>query len=530
MLNSDLILKPFSLDKHTVLTVDASQHSVGAVLSQDDHPVLFASRKLTAAESNYSNIEREALAVIWACQRLEHFLVGKKFSIQTDHKPLVYIFDPTQSLKTDISQRLMRFSLKMMRFDYEIKHLPGKQNNVADLLSRTNFDTSVDSVKLPVVHFSEPCNSIDTLKTEYAGDEFLQSLKRRIVSGNWTALSPRERLYKRYCNALTVEDEIIRLGSRIIPPQSLYRRIFDVVHQTHQGCKATLTLVQREFFWPQMLRTIEGFTYGCEMCANARFRAVDTTHAWPKETAPWTRVHIDWGHHSRTGNILIIADAMSGWVEAIQCANRTTATVIHSLRELFARFGVPHTLVSDNAAEFSNDMLFAWLRNCGCKLMFSPEYRPQANGLAERMVRVVKDSLKCFSPFKSSIQSYLQRLLFVHRNTAMREGKTPAQHMLGRHARCPILSQFTHMQSILYKPHAKAMPTPVTFVMKQGRNTSLVTHENGRVVVAHDAQLAARLRRSCRVTGPPRRYPDEDPELKEGDDVHADTMACRGNL
>ena len=156
--------------------------------------------------------------------------------------------------------------------------------------------------------------------------------------------------------------------------------------------------------------------------------------------------------------------------------------------------------------------LSTWFRNCGCKLLHSPEYRPQSNGLAERMVRVVKYCLKCFNPWKPSIQSYLQRLLFVHRNTAMREGKTPAQHMLGRHARCPILSQFSPMQTISYKPNARAVPMHVTYVMKQGHNTSLVTHGNGRTVVAHDDQLShqvsPQLRRSPRVSRPPQRYSD----------------------
>lgn len=80
---------------------DASKKAVGCVMSQDGHPVLYVSRKLTLTEAQYSNIEREAL--IWSCERLRHFLLGKKFCIETDHKTLLYIFDPEQALKSDIS-------------------------------------------------------------------------------------------------------------------------------------------------------------------------------------------------------------------------------------------------------------------------------------------------------------------------------------------------------------------------------------------------------------------------------------------
>ena len=107
----------------------------------------------------------------------------------------------------------------MMYFDYEFKHVAGKVNKVADLFSRAKYHSASDRVKLPTAHFSQTCISIDTLKSEYATDHFLQGLKRRLIDADWSNLTPREKFYKRYQNALTVEDDIIRHGSRIIPPQ-----------------------------------------------------------------------------------------------------------------------------------------------------------------------------------------------------------------------------------------------------------------------------------------------------------------------
>ena len=162
------------------------------------------------------------------------------------------------------------------------------------------------------------------------------------------------------------------------------------------------------------------------------------------------RIQIDWAHLPRVGNILVACDASTGWLEAAFCPNRSTGAVIDHLRAVFARFGVPRLLVSDNAPEFTCAEFRDWLGGVGCRLMHSPEYRPQSNGLAERMVGVIKSSLRFYNPSKSSITAFLHRVLFVHRNTAVRNNSTPAELMLGRPARCPILSHFKPSQRLLY--------------------------------------------------------------------------------
>ena len=488
-LTSAPVLVPFATNKTSVITVDASQKAIGAVLTQESHPVLYISRKLTVTESKYSNIEREALAVIWACRRLEQFLLGKKFLIQTDHKPLVYIFSPELPVKSDVSPRLLKFSLKMMHYDFEIKHISGSNNVVADALSRV---INVDDTKLPKIHFSEPCISLELLKNETNSDRFLLDLKRRISNGNWSNVSKREKPFKRFAWQLSVDkDDIIRLGSKIVPPQSIYRRIFDVVHQTHNGVQATLHLIQQEFFWPNMRSHIEEMVKSCQQCRTVRFKGEDTTHTWPKDSTPWSRIHIDWAYHRTIGNILVVVDSNSGWLEAAALRDRRTSSVIDFMRSIFARFGIPYCVVSDNAPEFTCGQFSTWLSSIGSRLLHSPEYRPQANGAAERMVRVIKDGLKSYNPTKCSAAAYIQRLLIVHRNTAIREGKTPAEIMLGRNVRCPILSQYEPSQELLYRAHTGAQPSTVKYIMRQGRNTQLVEHADGRTVLAHDAQLTS---------------------------------------
>ena len=108
-LTSEPLVQPYSLDKEVTLTTDASEKTIGAVLTSNDHPVIYISRNVTSAEQKYSNIEQEALAVVFAVTRLRHFLSGRKFTLTTDHKPLQYIFNPSNQIPNVVSVRLARW-------------------------------------------------------------------------------------------------------------------------------------------------------------------------------------------------------------------------------------------------------------------------------------------------------------------------------------------------------------------------------------------------------------------------------------
>lgn len=132
--SSDILQYP-DFEKPFVLTTDASNFAVGAVLSQgrigSDKPIAFASRTLNKSEGKYSAIEKELLAIVWVCKYFRPYLYGRKFTLYTDHKPLTY----GVNLK-DTNNRLVHWRLALSEFDYEICYRPGKQNQVADSLSR----------------------------------------------------------------------------------------------------------------------------------------------------------------------------------------------------------------------------------------------------------------------------------------------------------------------------------------------------------------------------------------------------------
>ena len=120
-------------------TTDASSYGLGAVMTQKQKdgnwkPVVFISRALTTTERRYAQIEKEALATTWACERLADYLIGKRFHVETDHKPLVPILG-SKNLE-EMSPRIQRLGMRLLRFDFTVSHVPGKSLITADALSR----------------------------------------------------------------------------------------------------------------------------------------------------------------------------------------------------------------------------------------------------------------------------------------------------------------------------------------------------------------------------------------------------------
>ena len=125
------VLRVPDLKKQFTRTTDASSYGMRAVLSQERHPCLFVLRTLNKAEQNYTTSEKELLAIVWAMKRLRQYLLGNKFKIQTDHRVLVRL----RNVK-DPSSPLFRWRLRMEEYDYEVEYVKGKENKVADCLSR----------------------------------------------------------------------------------------------------------------------------------------------------------------------------------------------------------------------------------------------------------------------------------------------------------------------------------------------------------------------------------------------------------
>ena len=152
------------------------------------------------------------------------------------------------------------------------------------------------------------------------------------------------------------------------------------------------------------------------------------------------RLHSDWGYVKDQGNILVIANAGSSWIEAFPAGNRTSQTVKVHLSQIFARFGIPRIFVSDNGPEFVSRDLKQWCDSLGIKKVESLIYHPRANGIAERAVQTVKRAVQAWSPnLNVSFGTFLQRALMKHRNTSKTRGITPVELLLECKVRLPAV-------------------------------------------------------------------------------------------
>ena len=148
-----------------------------------------------------------------------------------------------------------------------------------------------------------------------------------------------------------------------------------------------------------------------------------------------------YGHIRDIGLFLILVNSFSSWPEVIKVRDRKATTVRQILRTIFARNGVPKTIVTDNAPELS------WLRKIGCMLYKTSSYHPQSNDITERMVQTVKMSLKAFSPFNQNSEAYILNLLLSYRTVP--HGKQSPSALMDRQIRAPTTMSFATEKKVI---------------------------------------------------------------------------------
>ena len=443
ILSEKPVLQPYNLREEVTLTTDASERAIAGVLTQNGSPVIFVSRSLTSAERNYSNVEREALAVVWSVLRLQQLLLGRTFNLVTDHRPLLQLFGGS-ALPKVASARVTRWAIILQRYDYRIVYKPGSSIAHADALSRLELPSDESSIEDFVI------NDVDQLdvsseillavEQSLPGDGVAQEIIRRVKSNNWANVTSVEKAFKRVKSLLRVKNGLLLLNNQLYLPFALRRDAFDTAHQLHTGVKSTLNRLKLSVWWPSMNKDAAKWVDRCQQCCSFRPKVSKGLSAWPK-AEPFERVHADWCFVPKVGNLLLFVDSASGWIEVALPSTRSTENVIEALATLCSRHGVIKQLVTDNAAEFVSRQLNEWCNKNGIVKLESPPYHPQSNGIAERGVRTIKDCLLAWKAEVShmSFQDYLRRVLLHHRACFRRsDGRTPGEIVYGRPLRVPL--------------------------------------------------------------------------------------------
>ena len=223
------VLKFFDPAKPVTVRCDASKNGLGAVLIQEEQPIAYASRSLSEAETRYAQIEKELLSVLFALERFNVYTYGVKVLVENDHKPLEIILKKTLQ---DAPPRLQRMLLRLQKYDFVIKHKPGKDLVVADTLSRAPLPVLDPEIEKEISYYvhtvvsNMPISDAMMMRLQRATseDESLQQLKTTVIDG-WPETKKevpvKVREYWHCREEISETDGILLKNERIIIPKSL---------------------------------------------------------------------------------------------------------------------------------------------------------------------------------------------------------------------------------------------------------------------------------------------------------------------
>lgn len=385
LINATMLVHP-QLNAPISLTVDASDYAVGGVLEQliDGiwQPLAFFSRQLRTPERKYSAFDRELLGLYLAVRHFRYFLEGRPFVAYTDHKPLTFAFS---KVAEPWSPRQQRHLAAISEFTTDIRHIAGKDNSVADALSRSVINAVTAEIDI-----------------DYSAMAAAQ------------AEDPEIPTYKTAITGLTVEDvpfgpvgttllcDVSTGNARPIVPSAWRRRVFEAVHNlSHPSIRATRQLLARKFVWHGLHKQVGVWAKSCTTCQTAKVhrhvKAPLATFKVPHRRFDHINIDIVGPLPRSQGYtyLLTIVDRFTRWPEAVPLSDISTTSCARALlSQWIARFGIPAEMSSDRGSQFTSDLWGSLAKLLGVRHSRTTAYHPQANGLVERFHRHMKSALR----------------------------------------------------------------------------------------------------------------------------------------
>lgn len=421
LIKEDTRLQYYRPKEDLYIESDASKIGLGAALlqvnkqeiSDDDkeeiptknslRPIAYASKALTETEQRYSNIEREALAILHALEKFHHFTYGRYTKVITDHRPLLAIH------KKDVataSPRLQRILMRIHQYNVSLHYRPGKEMHLADCLSRVGHqgsDTEIPGMKITIdditAQSSIPVVSLEEIRDATAKDRTLTKVSEFVIQGWPTTASGIEddnvRVYHTFKEEIGVIDGILVKGTRIIMPEALRPKIMNSLHYHHLGIEKTRNLARTCVYWPKLNTEIEGLINSCQECQeirNTQKKQPMIPHELPSHV--WKTVGADIFYYEKKPYLCVI-DYYSKFPIIRRLEKETSADLIDTFKGIFSEHGgIVEKIVSDSGTNFTSEEFKKFARSLNIELAATSPYHHSSNGQVENCIKTIKQIYK----------------------------------------------------------------------------------------------------------------------------------------
>ena len=373
-----------------IVETDASGSGIGAVLMQGRRPLAFFSKSLGSRHLALSVHEREMLAIVTAVLKWRAYLVGRHFTIKTDHQSLKYLME--QRVHTPLQQKWIA---KLMGFDYEVQYKKGRDNVVADALSRRPQEGSVVATMVTIT-----TSLIRDIQQGWQQDAHVQELIQKISTND-----------QQYTNYSWQQGMLRRKGKLVVADDAALKdKLIALWHSGsqggHSGVEVTYRKLKQVLYWKSMFKDVAHFIAACDVCQ--RHKADNAAYPGLLQPLPvpykiWTDISMDFieGLPVSQGKkvILVVVDRLSKYAHFIAVSHPYTAISIAQLfmDHIYRLHGLPQTIVSDRDPTFLSSFWQELFKLQHVQLNMSTAYHPQSDGQTEVVNRCLENYLRCMT-------------------------------------------------------------------------------------------------------------------------------------
>lgn len=428
-----------------VIYTDASKTQLGGVITQDNKPLAFYSRKLNPAQTRYTTTERELLSIVETLKEYRTILLGHKIIVYTDHQNLTF--------NNFTCERVLRWRLLVEEFGPELRYIKGPKNVVADALSRLDLikhppDTSAS---VPQAELFADLPNVDY--PEHFPLSYKQLADAQQLDARLQRLKHNKNYAEKTFRSSSGERTLICYKDKIVIPASLQEKAVTWYHEIlmHPGETRTEATMRQHFHFAGMTPMIARILRSCQACQlnKKAFQKLGTLPPKDAEIHPWETLCIDLigpytirskSHKDKTKSLhaLTMIDPATSWFEIAPIPDKRADVIANILEQTwFNRYPWPRKVISDRGTEFMAEVTDMLKNDYGCTHQLITTRNPQANAILERAHQKIHTCIATsgltYENFDDNLPGILSAVGFAIRSTIHTTlDATPAQLVFGR--------------------------------------------------------------------------------------------------